>query len=503
MRITDLSSLRPTLRDRIGALRRRLARTSDGLGQRLPLWLATQTFTGLALISLAVYLLTAADLEERQREVLDGNRALIAHVLNEAARSTASGVPASADRSEVIETTNEPALRRRLDEFFDLHRDVRLRLTRLDGGVLYDNLGRADLSAKGLRIERFEAGAGLAPATLVLDARADAAFVRRLGMTLMIASLAGALLVSLGGFLLVRLALRPVRRLVDQTRRLAAPNLHHRLDADGLPDELLPLVDQFNALLERLRRSYAQLEGFNADVAHELRTPLATLITGTELSMREPGIPDATMDRLGSNLEELRRMAGIVSDMLFLSHAHSGARARRQPVESLAALARDVADYHEASIAEAGLALGVDGEAAGEFDAALLKRALSNLIGNATRYGTPGSTIRVCIDADGPGVVRLTVANQGPTIPPDHLPRLFDRFYRGDPARSRVTDNHGLGLSIVAAIARMHDGTPFARSDADRTRIGLTLTGARLPAPMPMSRPSRVRRRQLHFRARH
>ncbi|MET0210285.1 MAG: heavy metal sensor histidine kinase, partial [Burkholderiaceae bacterium] len=341
-------------------------------------------------------------------------------------------------------------------------------------------------------------GLGLASATLVLDSRDDAAFVRRLGMTLMAASLAGALLVSLGGFLLVRMALAPVRRLVDQTRAMAAENLHERLDAEGLPDELLPMVDQFNALLERLRQSYAQLEGFNADVAHELRTPLATLIASTELAMRQPDLQERTLDHLGSNLEDLRRMTGIVNDMLFLSHAHSGVLARRHPVDSLAGLASDVADYHEAALAEADLTLRTDGEASGDFDAALLKRALSNLIGNATRYATPGSTIRVCIESHGmPGVVRLSVANQGPPIAPDHLPRLFDRFYRADPSRKRGKDHHGLGLSIVAAIARMHGGEPFASSEHGVTRIGLSLTGARIPA-----RAKRLRRRRLRLSTR-
>lgn len=471
------SMLGPPASDRSGqapsSTRKRLPwRIPDGVGPRLSLWLATQTFTGLVLMSLAVYLLTASDLRTRQDETLQQNQALLLHLL---------------DEHQAMPT--DP-LRKRLDEFLDVHRDLRLTLRTADGTTLYDRAVHAATTGATTGMQTrtdsgrtldFATAQGLV-ATLRLDTRDDDAFVRRLGMTLMVASLIGALLVSVGSMVLVRMALAPVRMLVDQTRRLAAHTLHERLDGSDQPEELRPLVQQFNALLERLNRSYVQLEGFNADVAHELRTPLATLITATELAMRQPGVPAATLDQLGSNLEELRRMAGIINDMLFLSHANSGATARRQRVPSLAALARDVADYHEAALAEAGLHLAVDGDAAGEVDAALLKRALSNLLGNATRYARSGSLVRICIESMGAGLLRMSVTNGGPPIPQEHLPRLFDRFYRADPSRTRASDHHGLGLSIVAAIARMHGGAPFATSTPDQTRVGLTVMGGELPS---------------------
>jgi len=227
--------------------------------------------------------------------------------------------------------------------------------------------------------------------------------------------------VSFGSFVLVRIGLGPVHFLVDQTMRLEADNLRQRLDGSGQPLELQPLVKQFNAMLERLRRAYEQLEGFNADVAHELRTPLSTLITSIELAMRRTHDPSTSQELLGSNLEELRRMAGIVNDMLFVSHANSGAEARREPAASLAALAQDVAEYHDAAIAEADLRLAVEGDASGDFDASLLKRALSNLLGNATRYASPQSTVRISIDRPDNGSIRLAVINQGQEIAPADL----------------------------------------------------------------------------------
>lgn len=439
---------------------------SLALGERLSIWLAAQTFAGLGLVSMAVYLFAAADLDARQNESLQHKRELVEHVLAEA----------HSDR-------DLPDLLHKLDDFFLGHRDMVLTLLRPDGQTLYNNASRPDAASRlkwvSFAYPHWDPAGGKLSARMALDTAADDQFLQRLAAALMGASMVGALLVSAGSFVLVRLGLRPVRSLVMQTKGLAAENLHQRLDGSLQPRELQPLVQQFNALLARLNRAYEQLEGFNADVAHELRTPLATLITSTEVAMRQQDLPEATLDLLGSNLEDLRRMAGIVNDMLFLSHANSGTAARREAVKSLAALAHDVAEYHEAAIAEAGLQLRIHGDAAGEFDAPLLKRALSNLLGNATRYATAGSTIQVELSALPDDAVSVAVINEGPAIASTHLPRLFDRFYRADPARARASVNHGLGLSIVAAIARMHGGEPFASSGQGATRIGLTLGSAR------------------------
>lgn len=117
------------------------------------------------------------------------------------------------------------------------------------------------------------------------------------------------------------------------------------------------------------------------------------------------------------------------------------------------------------------------GDAAAEIDARLLRQALSNLLGNATRYAATGSAVLVHIDRQVNGEVHIAVHNEGQTIDPAHLPRLFDRFYRADTARTHADRNHGLGLAIVAAIARMHGGQVFAASADGLTRIGLALPG--------------------------
>jgi len=431
------------------------------LGRRLSSWLALQSLAGLAVVCIGVYVVTHMNLEARQLDSLAQKQAQVRHLLTEASRDG-----------------DAATLAHKLDDFFIGHQDLALALWRRDGSVFYERV-MVTPPGSSVRTSRFEVASskaqpGTLTATLTLDTSDDRLMLRRLAVTLLAAALGGALVVSVGGFLLVSLGLRPLRQLVDQTRRLAADTLHQRLDGSAQPKELEPLIVQFNELLGRLEQAYEQLEGFNADVAHELCTPLATLIGSTDLALRKARGAVELRDVLGSNLEELQRIAAIVQDMLFLSQADRGAMARRVTTPSLAAVARAVADYHDAALADAGLSLEVRGDAAGEFDIPLLQRALSNLVSNATRYADRGTTIVIDIAAAGADEVTLTVIDHGVTIGPEHLPRLFDRFYRSDRARAGAHQNHGLGLSIVAAIARMHGGRTFATSAGGLTVVGMS-----------------------------
>jgi len=431
------------------------------LGRRLSGWLALQSLVGLVAVCAAVYVVTVMSFQARQSETLLQKEAQVRHLLSE----TADGLDGA-------------TLRHKLDDFLVGHQNLSLHLYRSDGTTFYAK-SRAQLAEPGMRELRFAIpmpasdGANIR-AILTLDTRDDDRLLRRFGLTLLAAAMAGTALVSAGGYALVRLGLRPLRDLVEQTRALAADTLHRRLDGSAQPEELQPLIGQFNELLARLAASYDQLEGFNADVAHELCTPLATLIGSTELALRKARGAEELREVLSSNLEDLQRVAGIVQDMLFLSQCDRGAHARGTRIDSLADVALKIADYHEAAYTEAGLDLMVAGDASGDFDVPLLQRALSNLLANATRHGERGSVVRIEIARTGEEV-RLVVVNRGAPIAPEHLPRLFDRFYRIDRSRSEADRSHGLGLSIVAAIAKMHGGRPIASCIDGVTTIGILL----------------------------
>ena len=148
---------------------------------------------------------------------------------------------------------------------------------------------------------------------------------------------------------------------------------------------------------------------------------------------------------------------------------------RRINVTSLCAIGSEVAEYHEAAMAESGPSIAIHGDADGNLDASLIKRAISNLLDNARRYATRGSTISIEIAWERSGVIRLAVVNEGRPVAASELVRVFDRFYRADTSRAHAEIHHGLGLSIVAAIARMHGGTPFAMSKCGRTTVGTLL----------------------------
>ncbi len=443
------------------------------LGRRLSRWLALQTMLGLGLVCAAVYGVASMTLEQHQHETLDLKQQAVLHLMTESRSAH-----------------NEAGLAHMLDDFLTGLDEMSLRITDLQGRVIYERLRIPKTPGRTLQrsFEVVLADSGQhAQAQLTLDRADDDRQLSLLAWTLALAAVGGALLVSLTGIWLVRLGLAPLRELTEQTRKLSAQDLQRRLDDSGQPQELRPLIAQFNALLERLAVAYRQMEAFNADVAHELNTPLTTLISSCELALRKPRSEAELREVLASNLEDLRRMAGIVADMLFLSQADRGQGARLAPWASLAALAHEVIDFHEAALQEADLQVVVQGDAAAEVDARLLRRALSNLLGNATRYAQRGSTITVqigarpCAHHGGAGDVVLAVLNRGPTIAPADLPRLFDRFYRADAARSQADRNHGLGLAIVAALARMHGGRCFAESEGGFTRIGLELPDS--PSP--------------------
>jgi two-component system heavy metal sensor histidine kinase CusS len=426
------------------------------------MWLAIQSFVGLALVSIIVYSVISSHLSTRRDASIAEKQSLVHHLVLEARLNG-----------------DLNAFRHNLNDFMAGHQELALTIIDDTGTTLFqsDPPMIADVVKTLLEfpIRSLDDSHLTSTAILKHSGHADNELLQHLAITLFVVSLMGALCVSRGAYSLVRRGLKPVDNLAIQTTKLNARSISEQLDGSAQPSELQPLVTQFNALLTRLSTSYQRLESFNADVAHELNTPLTTLITSTEIALRKPYQADGLIDLLGSNLEELHRLSGIVRDMLFLSQAERGSRARCAPVASLASIAAEVADYHEAPLEEADLKVVITGDAAGEFDAPLLKRALSNLLGNAITYATKGTAIKIDINEIAEHRVSIAVSNQGTGIPPDKLPHVFERFFRVDTARSGADQHHGLGLSIVAGITQMHGGKTFAESANDNTRIGIAL----------------------------
>jgi two-component system heavy metal sensor histidine kinase CusS len=273
----------------------------------------------------------------------------------------------------------------------------------------------------------------------------------------------------------VRRSLSPIRRQSQQAARIQPDNLAVRLPEQGIDRELREFTHTFNGMLGRVQTAYQQMEGFNADVAHELRTPLATLISGAEVILSSSRSEQELREVLESNLEELEGLKALVNDMLFLARADGGEPAGDlQEVDVRREVAR-VAEYYEAALDEAGVSLTAHGAAILMANPRLLRRAIANLLSNAIRATPRGRAIDLyCITRQ--EEIEIRVRNPGAPIASEALPRIFDRFYRGDDARSRRADGHGLGLAIVRAIARMHGGNAFARCGGQGTEVGFTLS---------------------------
>lgn len=311
-------------------------------------------------------------------------------------------------------------------------------------------------------------------ARLEIDTHNREARLRRYATILLIAGLCGVLLTSLLGGLAAHWVSGNLRRLSAEARAIPVGG---RLDVRHVDDELGDLVAAFNAALAKLDTAYRQMEGFGADVAHELRSPLATAINVAQVTLSAPRSADVLRDALASNLEELERVAGIVNDMLFLARADQGERARSLERVDLGQLVDGVIGYCSPVMDEAGARVTREGRATVVCNAALMRRAIANLLTNAIRHASGDRHVVVRLDAL-PGMVRVAVFNPGEPISEDVAVRMFDRFYRADTARSSQGDRHGLGLAIVRAVARMHGGRVWSEGVAGGTRVGIELPGA-------------------------
>jgi len=284
----------------------------------------------------------------------------------------------------------------------------------------------------------------------------------------------GALLGSVLGWLISRRALRPVRQLTRQALAIDVQHLHLRLDDSTVPSELEPLRAALNQMLGRLEQGFARLSRFSEDLAHEMRTPLANLMGQTQQLLHRARSVEEYEALLASNQEEYERLARMIENMLFLARAEQPAAAIERQRFALPALVGQLCDYFEGVAEDRGIQLldETEGELCG--DPELIRRALANLLANALRYGAADSPVRI-VSATGDRWRRVSVINQGPPIAPEHLPRLFDRFYRCDPSRAEPGDSGGLGLAIVRSIAQLHGGEVEVSSDAQATVFTLRL----------------------------
>jgi two-component system heavy metal sensor histidine kinase CusS len=311
--------------------------------------------------------------------------------------------------------------------------------------------------------------------TLLLDITHHQHFLQRMQHLIWLTVGLSALATALLGAWAARSGLRPLRRMSAVARGVSAQSLNARLPEENMPPELAELAHSFNAMLGRLDDSFQRLSAFSADIAHELRTPLSNLLTHTQVTLTRPRPIEDYREALHSNLEELQWMAQLVNDMLYLAKADHGLLTPKREALELAQEVDLLLEYFALLAEDARVTLTREGNARLEGDRSMLRRAFSNLLDNALRFTPAEGEVRVRIVEQAKGL-SLTVENSGDGIDGALLPRLFDRFYRADPARQEGSSEHaGLGLSITQSIVRAHGGQIRCESGNGWTRFVIEL----------------------------
>jgi signal transduction histidine kinase len=266
-----------------------------------------------------------------------------------------------------------------------------------------------------------------------------------------------AVLGGAGAYWLAGTALRPVQRVSEAAKRIGASTLDTRLSLAGPKDEVKELADTFDVMLERLQHTFELQGRFVADVAHELRTPLASLRTNLEVVSADPGATLEDYQGMAATQERaLTRLERLVADLLIL--AKSEQPLSRSTVALGPLLEEVLCDLeYSAGTREVTLQLGGDTEVVVQGDGSLLSHVFSNLVGNGIYYNHAGGKVTVTVDRkDGWAVV--IVSDTGIGIALEKQAHIFERFYREDSSRARHREGAGLGLSIVSAIVQQHGG---------------------------------------------
>jgi two-component system heavy metal sensor histidine kinase CusS len=299
--------------------------------------------------------------------------------------------------------------------------------------------------------------------------------------TLIVSVLAAAAL----GVWAARLVLKRARRMASTAGRISASALNERLSIEDTPEEFLEATVAFNLMLDRLEDSFKRLSEFSSDLAHDLRTPINNLLGEAQVALSRPRDAAEYRAVLESAVEEYERLSRMIENMLFLARADNAqARVTPQWIDLRSALEK-ILSYYELLAEERDIRLALEvrseggGRARAWADELMLNRAVGNLLSNALRHGPRDCTVTVRAFARADGSAEVEVANPGAGIAREHLPRIFDRFYRPCSSREGSAAGSGLGLAIVKSIAELHGGRVGVRSEPGlETAFTLSLPAA-------------------------
>jgi len=327
----------------------------------------------------------------------------------------------------------------------------------LPGGQEF-RMRTAPLSIGGVVVGVIQVGEGTEAVSLSLN---------RLQIILIAEAIAGVILTVGIAYLLSGRALKPLEKVVTVAAEIEASDLGRRIAAKGQPSEVQKLADTFDAMLARLERAFQDQRNFVLDVSHDLRTPLAALRGNIDVLLMSDDLDTETRAQLEHMSAETGRLIRLTTNLLYMASADSGRQAERRPVE-LDVVCLEVYRQVKDLRTDVGVRLGNEDQLTVMGDRDLLKQMLLNLAENAVKYSQrEGSVTLSLFKSD--STARIVIEDTGPGIPPDQLPHIFERFYRGD-NRGR-TGGSGLGLAIASWVAQVHGGNIDVESEPGRGSI--------------------------------
>ncbi|HWY51854.1 MAG TPA: heavy metal sensor histidine kinase [Chthoniobacterales bacterium] len=304
------------------------------------------------------------------------------------------------------------------------------------------------------------------------DRSADERFRKEFGALLALVLGLGLIASTLVAIIVTRRALRPLAEMKRSLERVQPAHLSERIEPTQWPRELQPVVTAFDGMLDRLEDSFTRLSQFSADLAHELRTPIGNMLGEAQVALTRERSSEEYRSIIESTAAECERLSGIIDNLLFLARAESAEQQIERSLFDGRSALEKIASFYQTVAEDRHVTITPDGEGQIFADPALFNRALSNLIDNALRFTTDGGNIRISIGSRD-GRTDVSVRDTGSGIPPEHLPRVFDRFYRGDASRSSA--GTGLGLALVKSIVDLHGGSARIESELGRgTTVTLT-----------------------------
>lgn len=455
---------------------------------RMTIWYAGTSFLLVLSATSFLYWTVAVNLKAEDRRILTNTAANVQYLLHDSAnlslaKHILTGPAGSLARSQFIwmrviapdgqiqlETngmnqalpvSNFPALMTT-----PLHHNI-IRTIRTRSGQLFQTLSTRIASPNG----------GGRVLQVALDRTDEQRLLVRYRERLLLVLSFSLALCSLLGFAIARSGMRPVARIIRTAQTIRSSTLHERIDFAGLPAELRSLAATFNEMLDRLEESFAQVSQFSADVAHELRTPVNNLRGEIEVALGKGRSLEEYRDVLGSALEECVRVSRVIQSLLFLARAETAEESPHLEALDVKSEISSVLEFYEPAAAEAGIALSEEtsGQLIMLFDRTLFQQAIGNLVANAIAHTPKDGDVRLRSWHKG-SCLYIEIADTGRGIAREHLPYVFNRFYRADRSRSSTGGNFGLGLALVRSIVELHGGRVEIESEPRRgTRVVLVL----------------------------